>query len=96
MSVIRTLEFEDEQEYKLFMSALTQAGSVYGDVGRSACFGLEIPAYLEEFYNKKGITNRYEIGECIKERILEIKTVIRQLDDQTLAEVTKECNEQSN
>ena len=96
MSVIRTLEFKDEQEYKLFMSALTQAGSVYGDVGRSACFGLEIPAYLEEFYNKKGITNKYDIGECIKERILEIKAVIRQLDDQTLAEATKECNKQSN
>ena len=96
MSVIRTLEFEDEQEYKLFMSALTQAGSAYGDVGRSACFGLEIPAYLEEFYNKKGITNRYEIGECIKERILEIKAVIRQLDDQTLAEATKEYNRQFN
>lgn len=96
MSVIRTLEFENEQEYKLFMSALTQAGSVYGNVGKSAYFGLEIPKDLEEFYNKKGITNRYEIGECIKERILKIKEIIRQLDDQTLAEATKEYNEQSN
>ena len=52
MSVIKTLEFEDEEDYKLFMSALTQAGAAYGDIGRAASFGLEIPGYLEEFYNK--------------------------------------------
>ena len=83
MSVIRTLEFENEQEYKLFMSAPTQAGSAYGQIVRAAYFGLEIPLFIEEFYNKQGITNPSAMGECMQERLFKLKDVVAQLDKQS-------------
>jgi len=83
MSVVKTLEFENEQEYELFMSALSQAGAAYGIIGANAFFGLEIPALFEDFYNEKGITNKSEIGKCIQERLFKLKDVIKQLDTQS-------------
>lgn len=83
MSVVKTLEFENEQEYELFMSALTQAGAAYGQIARAAYFGLEIPLFIEEFYNKQGITNPSAMGECMQERLFKLKDVVAQLDKQS-------------
>lgn len=97
MSVIRTLEFKDEQEYKLFMSGFTQAAAVYGQYTFGAFFGCDIPEFLDKFLREKGgITNCQEKGTYMEERMQLLKKVVKQLDDQTLAEATKEYNEQSN
>lgn len=97
MSIVKTLEFENEHEYELFMSGFTQAAAVYGQYTFGAFFGCDIPEFLDKFLREKGgLTNCQEKGAYMEERMQLLKKVVKQLDDQTLARATKEYNEQSN